>query len=82
MADSKLASEIGAHVARLIYDDLDEIANAVNLDLGQVSFSVTCTFQRDKEGVLTARLAPRKRIPQADVSLKLSLRSGQLSLFE
>jgi hypothetical protein len=82
MADSKLASEIGVHVARLVHAELDEIGRAVSLDVGQVSFSVTCTFQRDKEGVLTVRLQPRKRIPQADIDIKLVVSNGQLSLFE
>jgi len=82
MPDSQLASEIGANVARLVYADLDEIGRAVDLEVGQVSFSVTCVFFRDKEGVVKVRLEPRKRIPQAVIEIKLGMRSGQLSLFD
>jgi len=82
MADSKLASEIGVHVARLVHAELDEIGRAVALDVGQVSFSVTCIFERDKHGALTAKLQPRKRIPQRDLSIKLFSRGTNLELFD
>ena len=82
MADSKLASEIGANVARLLYAELDEIGEAVSLELGQVSFSVTCIFFKDKDGNIQAKLEPRKRIPQMPVTLKLLQYGKQLSLFE
>jgi hypothetical protein len=81
MADTQLAAEIGSQFARLLHGELDEIGKACEMDIGQVSFSVTCVFSRDKHGELTARLEPRKRIPQAPIELKLTIRHGQLELF-
>ena len=82
MADSKLASEIASHVARMIHSQLDEISKAVAQDVGQVSFSTTATFKRDKDGNLLCAIQPRKRIPMEPAELKLTQVAGQLSLFE
>jgi hypothetical protein len=82
MADQKLAISIGTEVARLLHAELDEISTAVAHDLGQVSFSVTCVFYRDKEDNLLAKIEPRKRIPMPSIELKLNSVGGQLTLFE
>ena len=67
MADTQLASTIATEIARMLHGELDEISRAVARDTGQVSFSATCTFHRDKEGVLQCKIQPRKGIPMSPV---------------
>jgi len=82
MADSKMAATIGTEYARMLHHILPRIEDALSRGKSTASFTVACRFRVAKNGEVQATLAQTASIPLDNTSFKLSLRSGQLSLFE
>lgn len=82
MADSKLAATIGTEYARMLHHILPRIEDALSRGRSSATFSVSAKFRVAKDGEVTVKMSQSASIPMDSMAFKLSLRSGQLSLFQ
>ena len=77
-----LAARLGGETARILLAQLPRVAEACERGVARSTVPMKFIFRVLRSGELVVELHPRKEIPLDPIVHKISVRQGQLSLFE